>query len=153
MSEPDAPTSGIRLGPEQRLAWLRLIRSENVGPVTFRALINRFGTAQAALEALPGLARRGGSSRTVKVASIEVVEAEMAIAERLGARFVCVGEPDYPAVLRAADAPPPVLAIMGDAAVLNRPTVAIVGARNASLAGIKFARHIAAELEIGRAHV
>ncbi|BDA84480.1 DNA processing protein DprA [Aureimonas sp. SA4125] len=148
MSKPDAPT-GIRLGPEQRLAWLRLIRSENVGPVTFRALINRFGSAQAALEALPSLAQRGGSTRSVRVASAEAAEAEMAQAERLGARFVCVGEPDYPAALRAADAPPPVLAIMGDASVLNRPTVAVVGARNASLAGIKFARHIAAEL--GRA--
>jgi DNA processing protein len=149
LNPPDAPPPGIRLGPEQRLAWLRLIRSENVGPVTFRALINRFGSAQEALEALPALARQGGSTRAVRVVGLEAAEAEMALAERLGACFVCLGESDYPAILRAADAPPPVLAIMGDAAVLNRPTVAIVGARNASLAGIKFARHIAAEL--GRA--
>jgi DNA processing protein len=149
LNPPDAPSSGIRLGPEQRLAWLRLIRSENVGPVTFRALINRFGSAQEALEALPVLARKGGSTRTVKVFGREAAEAEMALADRLGARFICLGEADYPAALRAADAPPPVLAIMGDATELNRPTVAIVGARNASLAGIKFARQIAAEL--GRA--
>ena len=148
MSEADAP-NGIRLAPAQRLAWLRLIRSENVGPVTFRALINRFGGADAALEALPSLARQGGSQRSIRIGSIEDAEREMAQAERLGARFVCLGEPEYPALLRAADGSPPVLAIMGKAEQLNRPSVAIVGARNASLAGIKFARHIASEL--GRA--
>lgn len=149
MSGTDGAPRGIRLGPEQRLAWLRLIRSENVGPVTFRTLINRFGGAEAALEALPDLARRGGSARALRIASIEDAEAEMAQAERLGARFVCLGEPDYPALLRAADGSPPVIAIMGKAEQLNRPSVAIVGARNASLAGIKFAKHIASEL--GRA--
>lgn len=146
MSGTDAPRGGIRLGPAQRLAWLRLIRSENVGPATFRALINRFGGAEAALEALPDLAARGGSRRPIAIAGVEAAEAEMATAERLGARFVCIGEPDYPRLLRAAEGAPPVIAVMGDGDKLNRPGVAIVGARNASLAGIKFARHIASEL-------
>lgn len=148
MNHPGA-SPGIRLTPAQRLAWLRLIRSENVGPVTFRKLINRYGGADAALDALPDLARRGGSQRSIRVASIDEAERELAKAETLGARFVCLGEPDYPLLLRAAEASPPVIAVLGSAKPLNRPAVAIVGARNASLAGVKFARYIAVEL--GRA--
>ncbi|MBC8131175.1 MAG: DNA-protecting protein DprA [Rhizobiaceae bacterium] len=146
MSDTGAAGRGIRLGADQRLAWLRLIRSENVGPVTFRALVNRYGGAEAALAALPELAARGGSKRAIRITSPAVAEAELATAERLGARFVCLGEPDFPPSLRAADGAPPVIAIMGSAETLCRSSVAIVGARNASLAGIKFARHLAFEL-------
>ena len=146
MSDGEA-ASGVELPQETRLAWLRLIRSENVGPTTFRTLINRFGGAAAALEALPDLAARGG--RTIRVASRAVAEEEMARAERLGARFVCLGEPDFPRILRTTEQAPPVLAVMGDAVPLARPAVAIVGARNASLSGIKLTRHIGSEL--GRA--
>ena len=134
------------LSPETRLAWLRLIRSENVGPVTFRQLLNRFGGAEAALEALPELAGRGGSKRTVRVASAEAAEVELASAGRMGARFVCLGEPDYPPILRLVDGPPPVLAVMGDAAVFTRPTVAFVGARKASAAGAKLTRMLAQDV-------
>lgn len=147
MSAPDAQNSRVQLPVTTRLAWLRLIRSENVGPATFRALINRYGGAEAALEALPDLAARGG--RKIRVASLAAVEEEMAKAERLGARFVCLGEPDYPVLLRRTEQAPPVLAVMGDADILTRPAVAIVGARNASLSGIKLTRRFAAEL--GRA--
>ncbi|KQT48833.1 DNA processing protein DprA [Aureimonas sp. Leaf454] len=143
MNLPAGPAAGLRLNDQQRIAWLRLIRSENVGPITFRALINRFGGAEAALEALPDLASRGGSKRRIAIASRESAETEIAVATRLGARFVCLGEPDYPPALRAADPATPVLAVMGDAEVLGRPSVAIVGARNASLAGVKFAAHLA----------
>ena len=79
--------SGITLSNEQRLAWLRLIRSENVGPATFRDLINHFGSAQAALNALPDLSRRGGASRDIRAASIAEAEAEIAALDRLGARL------------------------------------------------------------------
>lgn len=147
MSSTDAQKPGVPLPLTTRLAWLRLIRSENVGPATFRALINRYGGAEAALEALPELAARGG--RKIRVASLAAIEDEMANAERLGARFVCLGEPDYPVLLRRTEQAPPVLAVMGGADVLTRPTVAIVGARNASLSGIKLTRRFAAEL--GRA--
>lgn len=136
------------LSERQKLAWLRLIRSENVGPATFLTLINRFGGAEAALEALPDLAARGGSRR-IRIASEADAQAEWATAERLGARFVCRGEPDYPAILNVTEAAPPVLAIMGDAALLSRPGLAVVGSRNASLAGCKFAGRLAEE--IGRA--
>lgn len=136
------------LSDAQKLAWLRLIRSENVGPATFLTLINRFGGAEAALGALPELAARGGSRR-IRVASLDDAKAEWATAERLGARFLCRGEPDYPPILNATESAPPVLAVMGDAAVLSRAAVAVVGARNASLAGTKFAARLSEE--IGRA--
>ncbi|MCP3054515.1 DNA-processing protein DprA [Aurantimonas marianensis] len=147
MSPADVQKSGVQLPLTTRLAWLRLIRSENVGPATFRALINRYGGAEAALEALPDLAARGG--RKIRVASQAAVEDEMLRAERLGARFVCVGESDYPVLLRRTEQAPPVLAVMGGSEVLGRPAVAIVGARNASLSGIKLTGRFAAG--IGRA--
>ncbi|NDW06309.1 DNA-processing protein DprA [Jiella pacifica] len=138
MSLPAAPRRGVVLTEAMRLSWLRLIRSENVGPVTFRELVNRFGTAAAALEALPDLASRGG--RRIVVCSEAAASEEMARAQKLGARFVCRGEPDYPVHLRSVADAPPVLALMGDAVCLQRPSVAIVGARNASLSGIKLTR-------------
>ncbi|MEX6507898.1 DNA-processing protein DprA [Jiella sp. M17.18] len=143
MSVAGGPPRGVRLPEETRLAWLRLIRSDNVGPVTFKTLINRFGGAEAALEALPSLAERGG--RRISVTSRAAAEAEMKRAGDLGARFVCLGEPDYPPLLRQVEGAPPVLAIMGEAAVFARPALAVVGARNASLSGIKLARMLASE--------
>lgn len=134
--------SGVRLTDAQRLAWLRLIRSENVGPATFRQLVNHFGSAGDALEALPDLARRGGRSR-IRIASVAEAEAELALAHRLGARFVALGEPDYPADLAAIDAPPPLLAVRGGAQVLIDPAIAIVGSRNASSAGRTMAERLA----------
>ncbi|MEE2952066.1 MAG: DNA-processing protein DprA [Pseudomonadota bacterium] len=144
MKQPGGRSSGIAMTDEMRLAWLRLYRSENVGPITFRQLINRFGGAEAALAALPELAARGG--RRIRIADRAAVEEEIAKAARLGARFICLGEPEFPSLLRMSDQCPPILAVMGDAAVLARPTVGIVGARNASLSGIKLTKSFAAEL-------
>lgn len=127
------------LTPASRAAWLRLIRSENVGPVTFRQLVNHFGSAARALDALPELARRGGAKARIKIASQADVAREMAVADALGARFVALGEPDYPARLAAIEGPPPLLAVKGGSGVCRRPAVGIVGARNASLAGRKMA--------------
>ena len=129
---------------EQRLAWLRLIRSENVGPQTFRGLVNHYGGAAAALEALPELARRGG--RRIRVCGQSEAEDELAEAERRGVRFVAIGEQGYPPALAAAEGAPPLLAIAGDAAVFQRPAVALVGARNASSAGRSLASRLASEL-------
>lgn len=137
--------AGIRLDDEQRLAWLRLIRSENVGPVTFRALINRYGSAERALEALPDLARRGGARAGVRIASRRDAEREMEAAAAHGARFVALGEAGYPANLRALEGPPPLIAVRGGEGVFLRPMVAVVGARNASIAGRKMAGWIARE--------
>jgi DNA processing protein len=140
MNPPDR-RAGILLTDEQRLAWLRLIRSENIGPVTFRELINHFGSAAAALEAVPRLAERGG--RRIRIAPAEDAERELAAAEAIGARMIAIGEPDFPVWLRAVDGAPPLLFLRGDAACLMRPAVAIVGSRNASIAGRKFAMQIA----------
>jgi DNA processing protein len=127
------------LSEATRALWLRLIRSENVGPVTFRELVNHFGSAAAALAALPDLARRGGARGRIRIASEGEVAAEIATAAAFGARFVALGEPDYPIRLATIEGAPPILSVKGGAGVCRRPAVAIVGARNASLAGRKFA--------------
>lgn len=134
---------GVALSDRQRLAWLRLIRSDNVGPSTFRDLINHFGSAETALEHLPELSRRGGAARKISVATHQDAEREMAEAAAFGARFVGIGEPDYPPLLRAIDAPPPLLAMKGNIRTAGDPAVAIVGSRNASIAGMKFAARMA----------
>jgi DNA processing protein len=139
-------TDGQRLTDEQRLEWLRLIRSENIGPRTFRALLKHYGSAGAALEALPDIARRGGATRTIRIFPRAEAEREFAAARRLGVTLVALGEPDYPACLAAIDDAPPLLAVRGKPAALARPTVAIVGSRNASAAGIKFAERLARDL-------
>jgi len=134
---------GVTLTDDQRLAWLRLFRSENVGPATFRALINHYGSAQAALDALPDLSRRGGAPRSIRVATRQEVEDEIAAAGRIGARFVGLGEPPYPPWLRHGDAPPPMIAVRGETTHLTSPAIAIVGSRNASVAGRKMAALLA----------
>ncbi len=113
------------------------------GPATFRGLINHFGSAQAALDALPELSRRGGAARSVRIASHAEAEEEMAATIRLGAVFVGIGEPHYPPWLRHGDAPPPLIAIRGGTQHLTSPAIAIVGARNASVAGRKMAALLA----------
>lgn len=139
--------TGARLSDEQRLDWLQLIRSENIGPRTFRTLINRFGGARAALEALPEIiSHHGGGARRVKIAKRADCEREYESAQRLGARFIVLGDRDYPSALREIDAPPPVLCVLGEAAVLARPMAAIVGSRNASAAGLAFTDRLAGEL-------
>jgi len=134
-------TKSIRLTDEQRIDWLRLIRSQNVGPRTFRTLINHFGGARPALEALPGLARRGGAGLP-KIFSRAEAEREIEAAKKLGVTIVAAGEADYPHRLQMIDDAPPLIAIRGNTAVLTMPQVAIVGSRNASAAGIKITQQI-----------
>ncbi|WP_040619701.1 DNA-processing protein DprA [Rhodovulum sp. PH10] len=136
----------MRLTDDQKLDWLRLIRSENVGPRTFRMLLNRFGGARAALAALPELARRGGALRPIAVASLAEAEREFAAARRFGVALVALGEPEYPTALQAIDDPPPILAVRGTPALLAEPMVGMVGARNASAAGLMFAEKVARAL-------
>jgi DNA processing protein len=134
------------LSPAERLDWLRLIRSENVGPVTFRHLLRRFGSAAAALAALPDLARRGGRAQPLKVHPKAAAEREIAELERLSGRLIGFTEPDFPAPLAALDDSPPLLSVLGQGQVLARPTVAIVGARNASANGRLIAGTLAREI-------
>lgn len=149
MPGPSARRTGIALNDRQRISWLRLIRSDNVGPATFRDLINHFGTAETALAMLPELSRRGGSTRAIRIASEAEAEQELETAARFGARFLGIGEPDYPSALRQIDGAPPLLAVKGDLSAASLPAVGVVGSRNASISGAKFAALMARD--IGRA--
>jgi DNA processing protein len=139
-------TATVHLTDDERLDWLRLIRSQNVGPRTFHALIHHYGQARDALAALPQLARRGGASAPGRICTRAEAEREMAAASAAGVTFVSLREPDYPLRLAMIDDAPPLIAVRGELAALAQPTVAIVGARNASAAGIKFAERLAREL-------
>lgn len=138
-----APPKAVRLTDSERFDWLRLLRSENVGPRTFGALVRNFGGAGAALKALPDMARRGGATKPIRLATVEDIERELTAARRSGVRFVALGERDYPAALRQIEAAPPILALRGPGEALQRPAVAIVGSRNASGAGLTFAERLA----------
>jgi DNA processing protein len=127
------------------IARLRLIRTPQIGPVTYAQLIARFGDAARAIEALPELAARGGG-RAPMVADRSIAERELATAAKLGARHLFLGDHDYPMLLAQLDDAPAAIMIRGDIALLARSVVAMVGARNASAAACRFARQLAAEL-------
>lgn len=129
----------------ERVARLRLIRTPHVGPVSWHQLMQRFGSGEAALAALPDLVLRGGAGK-VRVASAEVAEREIERVAELGARHVFSDEADYSPFLREVEGAPPVVSVRGDTAMLHRPCVAIVGARNASAVACRFARQLAADL-------
>jgi DNA processing protein len=135
-----------KLSDEQRVDWLRLIRSDNIGPRTFHDLVEHFGGVRAALTALPNLAQRGGSARPIRICSREHADAELKAARAAGVEFFTLDEPDYPARLKMIDDPPPVIAMRGRLDILQRPLVAIVGSRNASAAGVKFTERMARDL-------
>ncbi|MEA2865518.1 MAG: processing protein [Bradyrhizobium sp.] len=139
-------THTTHLTDEQRIDWLRLIRSDNVGPRTFRSLINHFGSARTALERLPDLARRGGAARSGRIFGEEDARAELAASKKLGVNLVAPGEAGYPPRLAMLDDAPPLLGVRGAFEVLMRPMIAIVGSRNASGAGLKFAGTLARDL-------
>lgn len=130
----------------QRRDWLRLARTENVGPVTFAQLVGRFGEPALALAALPDLARRGGRMSTLRIASEAEAERELAAGAALGARLIAACEPGFPRALAALDPPPPLIWTRGNPDLLNRTCVAVVGARVASAGGQRFARGLAADL-------
>ena len=134
------------LTEEERVGWLRLIRSENVGPVTFWHLLRHFGSAAAALDALPDLSRRGGRANPVRIASVATAAAEIGATRKAGARLVAAQEPDYPWRLATTEDAPPLISLVGAAALGNASVVAIVGARNASSNGRRIARTIAQAL-------
>ncbi len=142
----DQPSRGVTLTERQRLSWLRLIRSDNVGPATFRELINNCGSAERAIELLPELSKRGGSRRKIRITSISEVEIELEKIERFGAKLVGIGEPDYPPALRQIDGAPPLITVKGNLNLAQPPSVGIVGSRNASITGSKFAASLASEI-------
>jgi DNA processing protein len=131
--------------PADQIARLRLIRSDNIGPVTYFQLLARFGSAQAAIDAIPDLAARGGG-RAPRLASKAEVEREIERVAALGARYLFLGQGLYPALLAELETAPPALIVKGDLTLLDRMSVAIVGARNASAAACRFARGLARNL-------
>ena len=145
-----APHGGLEeprtLSESERLDWLQLIRSENVGPITFFELLQHFGNASEALAAIPELSRRGGRSRALRVASRASAQQELEQIDAAGGRLVGHGEADYPSALAHIADAPPVLVVKGHGHLLRRPAIAIVGARNASANGVRFARELAAAL-------
>lgn len=134
------------LSDTERLDWLRLARTHGVGPVTFAKLIERYGAADAAIDALPRLAARGGRSQPLRPVSREDVRAELDRLDALGGRLICACEPGFPAGLAVLDPPPPVISVMGTLDPEAQPACAVVGARNASAIGIRFAGDLAREL-------
>ncbi len=139
-------SAATRLDDRERFDWLRLSRSENVGPRTFSMLLQRHGTAAAALAALPGIAARNAGGRALRLANEADVEAEFEAASACGARFIARCEPDYPWLLSEIDSAPPMIALRGNASIFARPCVAIVGSRNASAAGLAFTERLARAL-------
>jgi DNA processing protein len=146
VTSPPRKAGDVRLTDAQRFDWLRLIRSENVGPRTFQALVGRFGSAEAALAALPGLLARRGGGRAIRIATIAECEIEWEAMRRGGVVLIAVGEPEYPPALAAMDPAPPLVAVRGRLAALQSPMVAIVGSRNASATGRTFTERLAHDL-------
>ena len=132
-------------GGQMHFDQLRLIRSPNIGPVSYRQLMARFGNARAALEALPDLIRRGGGKRVV-LANEAAIAREFQFVQAFGARYVFIGDADYPYLLSHLDNAPPVICVKGNLELLACPAVALVGARNASAGACQFARQLAFEL-------
>lgn len=141
--------SARNLTRDEKIDWLCLFRTENVGPITFYRLLERFGSAKKALAALPDLARKGGRFSPLKAVSRTDAEKELAAIDALGGTLLARGEPEYPANLAAIEDAPPLLTALGDTTLLNQPCVAVVGARNASANGRKMAETFARELGRG----
>lgn len=137
--------AATQLSDAERSLWLRLYRSENVGPIAFRQLLQRYGTAQEALDALPDLAKRGGK-RGFKVFAASDAAREIEALSKFGARLIALCEPEYPALLREAEDAPALIAVLGHPHIWEKPSVAIVGARNASFNGLRFAEDLARDL-------
>ncbi|MDF8333937.1 DNA-processing protein DprA [Novosphingobium cyanobacteriorum] len=141
---------GQALSQAEAFARIRLLRSPNVGPVSYAQLLHRFGSAEAALEVLPDIVSRGGGK--YRPADKARIEDEIAAVKRLGARYLFHDGADYPALLAQLDSPPPILTVRGDTGLFARPSVAVVGARNASAGAVKLSREFALGLaEMGHA--
>jgi len=135
------------LSGDERRDWLRLSRTPNVGPITFFQLLERFNDSAAqALEALPDLVKKSGSNRNLQPPPRSEIDRELEAAHKAGARFIAACEPEFSPALAQGDAPPPLIALRGDAKLLRQPSIALVGARNASAVGRKMARDLAHDL-------
>ena len=132
--------------PAEKLAWLRLSRTENVGPITFHRLVERYGSATRALEALPDLARRGGRKNPLKAPAPAQTEGEYEALRKIGGDIITAHENSYPSALAATDDAPPVISILGNPDLMAKSCIAMVGARNASANGCMFAKKLASDM-------
>jgi DNA processing protein len=144
--EPSLQEGPATLSESEKLAWLRLIRTPHIGVVTFWELLSHFGSASTALEALPEFAKFGSRVTVRSISTVAAAEAELGRAATAGMTLHAVHAPGYPPLLSHIEAPPPLLYVRGQTGVWERPAVAVVGSRNASAAGLKFAAEISAEL-------
>ena len=144
--EPNSEESPSTVSESEKLAWLRLIRTPHIGVVTFWELLSHFGSASAALEGLPEFAKFGSRVTARSIPSVAAAEAEMNRAAAAGMTLCAAREHGYPPLLSHIEAPPPLLYVKGQTGIWDRPPVAVVGSRNASAAGLKFAAEISAEL-------
>ena len=143
----DSENTGCRkLSPDEKLAWLRLVRTPNIGAVTFWGLIEHFGSATAAIEALPGFVRQSNRASAAKIVPVQVAQTEMEKAAEAGMMLIAHREQGYPPLLSEVEMPPPLIYLRGGTALWRYPPIAIVGSRNASAASMKFAGLLAAEL-------
>jgi len=145
LAQARAMDESCPLDDGERLDWLRLIRSENVGPITFHQLMARFGSARDALEALPDLARRGGKRR-IRICTESAAEKEMAALGKIGGRMIAQSEPEYPRALAVLADAPPVISVVGHPNFLGKTMIAMVGARNGSANGLRFTETLARDL-------
>jgi DNA processing protein len=144
MSQPSLQNKPLSLS--EKLNWLRLCRTENVGPITFYRLVERYASASQALEALPELSRRGGRKKPLVAPKMDVIEAEYETLQKNGGDIVTAMCPEYPLALSAIDDAPPILSYLGDIRLAQQSCLGMVGARNASLNGKKLASRLAADL-------
>jgi len=136
----------IELSDNERLDWLRLIRTQNIGPKTFEQLVSRYGSVKDAIKIIPELSLRGGKDKATVVFSKKAAEKEVESLNKLGGRIVAKCEKDYPELLKYISDAPPVISIIGNADLFSKKSVSIVGARNASINGKKLTQKIAKEL-------
>lgn len=152
MNNNQSNSANTDLSETERLNWLRLIRTDNIGPITFYQLIERFGSAGEALKALPELSRRGGRKKPLSPPSESHIIKEYKALQKRGGQIITVKDKAYPIALSAIDDAPPVISVLGNPALLNQSCIGIVGARNASINGRKLAAKIASDLG-ARKHV
>ncbi|WBY15529.1 DNA-processing protein DprA [Erythrobacteraceae bacterium WH01K] len=134
----------MSLSQSEAFARIRLLRSPRIGPVSYAQLLARFGTAEAALEALPDLGKKGGAS--YKAAPVDRIEREVEGVRKAGAKYLFHDQPDYPDLLGQISGAPPIISYRGDLSLASKPCVAMVGARNSSAAAVKLAREFASAL-------
>lgn len=143
---PQTKLQNEALPEKEKLAWLRLSRTENIGPVTFFRLVDGYGSASKALEILPELSKRGGRKKPLSPAPLSSAEKEYAALRKIGGEIITAACPEYPLALAATDDAPPVISVLGNTDLMKRSCIAMVGARNASLNGRKFAERLARDL-------